>query len=130
MSIPTGHDVPLAVSINAPKTTVARVQIYINGYYPLLISILSISVADYTSYQYGKYISHIGPQTEFPIPPGIINNGGWNTIGVAIWAQGEAGAVLDSLELKAVGRFTSSFKFDFEGGYLQPGWTEERLKFA
>lgn len=112
LSVPTNYDVPLAVVLGAPKTTISRVQIYINGY------------------QYGKYISHIGPQTEFPIPPGIINNGGWNTIGIAVWAQDAAGAVLETLELKEVDRFTSSFKFDFDGKYLQPEWTKDRLNFA
>lgn len=95
-----------------------------------MTSCLANSLTHEPSYQYGKYISHIGPQTEFPIPPGIINNAGPNTIGIAIWAQEEAGVVLDILELKVVNKFTSSFKFDFEGGYLQPAWTEERLAYA
>lgn len=38
--------------------------------------------------------------------------------------------VLDTLGLKVVNKFTSSFKFDFEGGYLQPAWTQERLAYA
>ncbi|KAL7275905.1 hypothetical protein RUND412_001124, partial [Rhizina undulata] len=109
--LPTGHNIPLAVLIGAPNTTKAQIQIYVNGD------------------QYRKYISHIGPQTTFPIPPGIINNQKKDVLGVSIWAQESTGAQLETLSLIEVSRFTSSFDFAFDAGYLQPGWDEGRLEY-
>ncbi|KGO76787.1 hypothetical protein PITC_089910 [Penicillium italicum] len=37
-------------------------------------------------YQFGHYLPHIGPQTRFPLPPGMISNlgeGGENTLAVS-----------------------------------------------
>ncbi|RPB03212.1 hypothetical protein L873DRAFT_1826287 [Choiromyces venosus 120613-1] len=106
------YDIPLVATIAAPTTTKARVQICINGY------------------QYGKYISHVGPQTELPLPPGILNNRGENAFAVSIWAQEEGGAKLDNIELKSVAAVTSSFRFGFDGEYLRPGWESKRLEHA
>jgi len=50
-------------------------------------------------YQYGKYISNIGPQTSFPVPEGILNHRGTNWVAVSLWALGEEGAKLSSFEL-------------------------------
>ncbi|KAK3298537.1 glycoside hydrolase family 35 protein [Chaetomium fimeti] len=52
-------------------------------------------------FQFGRYISHIGPQTSFPVPEGILNYHGTNTIAIAIWATQPGGARLSSLSLKA-----------------------------
>lgn len=54
-----------------------RAQLFVNGY------------------QYGKYVNHIGPQTSFPVPEGILNYRGTNWIGLSLWAHGEDGAKLD-----------------------------------
>lgn len=85
LDIPTGWDVPLSfVFGNDTAPPVAyRVQLYVNGY------------------QYGKYINHIGPQTRFPVPQGILNYQGTNWIAVSLWAQQPGGAKLDQLELVA-----------------------------
>ncbi|KAK4042488.1 hypothetical protein C8A01DRAFT_44500 [Parachaetomium inaequale] len=52
-------------------------------------------------FQFGRYISHVGPQTSFPVPEGILNYRGTNTIAIAIWATQPSGARLSSLVLKA-----------------------------
>ena len=57
------------------------VQLYVNGY------------------QFGKYVNHIGPQTEYPVPEGILNYQGKNWIAVSLWAMEPGGAKLDSLDL-------------------------------
>lgn len=105
-------DVPLGIALSAPPGTVARVMIWVNGY------------------QYGKYVPHIGPQTVFPIPPGVINNRGENTLALSLWAMEDAGARLDGVELVSYGRYQTGFGFDRDWGYLQPGWTWERLEYA
>jgi len=43
-------------------------------------------------FQFGKYISHIGPQTNYPVPEGILNYHGENWIGLLIWAVESKGA--------------------------------------
>jgi hypothetical protein len=105
-------DVPIGVELGAPTGTVARVLLFVNGY------------------QYGKYVPHIGPQTRFPIPPGIINMQGDNTLSLAVWAQTNAGAKLKTLKLIEYARYESGFGFgDIDGKALQPKW-EDRSQYA
>ncbi|KAH0264079.1 glycoside hydrolase family 35 protein, partial [Aureobasidium melanogenum] len=105
-------DVPIGLELSAPSGTVASVQIYLNGY------------------QYGKYIPHIGPQTRFPFPPGVINNQGKNTLALSVWAETDAGAKLDNVSLFAYNVYETSFNFAQNWTYLQPEWTSERLQYA
>jgi hypothetical protein len=105
-------DVPLGVELSAPAGTVARVMLWINGY------------------QYGKFVPHIGPQTRFPVPPGIINNQGENWIALSLWAMTDEGASLDSVEIISYGAYQSDFGFVRDWSSLQPGWDEARLQFA
>lgn len=87
LDIPRGWDVPLYFNFGNNSTTDSssppayRVQLYVNGY------------------QYGKYVSNIGPQTSFPVPEGILNHRGTNWIAVSLWALESGGARLDSFEL-------------------------------
>lgn len=99
-------DAPLGVSFSAPDGTVARVMFWVNGY------------------QYGKYVPHIGPQSVFPVPPGIVNNRGPNTLAVSIWAQTDEGARLDRVELVNYGLYQSDFGFSRDWSALQPGWVD------
>lgn len=78
----------------------------------------------------GKYLPHIGPQTRFPFPPGVVNNRGNNTLALALWALTEEGAKLSNATLFAYGKYQTGFGFDFDARELQPGWTEERLRYG
>jgi len=81
-------------------------------------------------YQYGKYVPHIGPQTRFPIPPGILNLQGSNTLSIALWSQTDAGAKLSTLSLFEYARYQSGFGFgDIDGKRLQTGWVD-RSQYA
>jgi hypothetical protein len=104
-------DVPLGISLSSPNGTVARVTLWVNGY------------------QYGKYEPHIGPQTVFPVPPGVVNNRGANTLGLSLWAQTDQGARLSSVEIVKYGAYTSSFGFSRDWSALQPGW-QDRSQYA
>ncbi|KAI2790701.1 putative beta-galactosidase B [Penicillium oxalicum] len=116
LNFPSGTDVSVSFVLSTPagSTKAYRAQIFINGY------------------QYGRYNPHIGNQVIYPVPAGILNYNGENTVVVALWAQTEAGAdikvdwrvnyVADS-SLDAV---TLSEKAED----LRPKWTEERNKFA
>jgi hypothetical protein len=112
LNIDSDLDVPLGIELSAPAGTVARVMIWVNGY------------------QYGKYVPHIGPQTRFPVPPGVINNRGLNTVALSLWAMTDAGANLDTVDLIQYGAYQTDFTFNQDWSYLQPGWDESRLQYA
>ncbi|KAI1392307.1 glycoside hydrolase family 35 protein [Hypoxylon trugodes] len=61
------YDIPLSFSFRNIAGGAARIQLYVNGW------------------QFGKFVGHIGPQTTFPVPEGILNYNGENWIGLAIW---------------------------------------------
>ncbi|KAF3769880.1 family 35 glycoside hydrolase [Cryphonectria parasitica EP155] len=99
-------DAPLGLAFSAPEGTVARVLFWVNGY------------------QYGKYEPHIGPQTVFPFPPGVVNNQGQNSLAVSLWAMEDGGAALDGLELVVYDVYQTAFGFARDWSALQPGWTD------
>ncbi|KAI5867902.1 glycoside hydrolase family 35 protein [Durotheca rogersii] len=78
-------DVPLAFAFanNTDASGAYRAQLYVNGW------------------QFGKLASNLGPQTTFPVPEGILDYGGANTVAVILWALEERGARIGDLELVA-----------------------------
>ena len=119
LSLDQDLDVPLGVSFASDVSTSGplRVQLFVNGY------------------QYGKYVPHIGPQTVFPIPPGVINNVGSNTLGLTVWKMTDEGTgALDSVELVSYGAYQTGFEGGFAQDWVskgyQPGWTSERLLYT
>lgn len=62
LDLPDGWDVPLGFFMKIKNGTTARAELFVNGW------------------QFGKYVSDIGPQTMFPVFPGIIHPRGVNTI--------------------------------------------------
>lgn len=127
LDLPADLDVPLGIELAAPASTVARIQIWINGY------------------QYGKYVPHVGPQTRFPVPPGILNTHGNNTLALSLWAMTAAGARLDKVALVGYGDgdsdnedsiatyetafFADNKQWTASSASLQPPWTD-RSKYA
>ncbi|RAH73282.1 glycoside hydrolase family 35 protein [Aspergillus aculeatinus CBS 121060] len=95
LRLPAEYDIPLSVvftktssssSSNATEDTSTasfRSVLYINGW------------------QFGKYVNHIGPQTRFPIPEGIINHNGPNYLALTIWSMDTRPFQLAGLELQA-----------------------------
>lgn len=81
--MPQGWDIPLYFNFgNSTSPPPAyRAQLFVNGY------------------QYGKYVSNIGPQTSYPVPEGILNYQGTNWLALSLWAQEYEGAKVESLEL-------------------------------
>ncbi|OAS99658.1 uncharacterized protein BDCG_16245 [Blastomyces dermatitidis ER-3] len=75
---------PSPGSLQAPLPTALWVGagLYVNGF------------------QFGKYVSNLGPQTSFPIPHGILNYQGKNTVGITLWALDGKGAKLERLVLE------------------------------
>lgn len=83
LDFPKGYDIPLyfVFGNNTSTEQPYRVQLYVNGY------------------QFGKFVPHIGPQGEFPVPQGILNYQGENWVAVTLWAHESSGAKLSSFEL-------------------------------
>ncbi|KAH7320864.1 family 35 glycosyl hydrolase [Stachybotrys elegans] len=79
-------------------------------------------------YQYGRFSPHIGHQIDFPVPPGILNYDGDNTIVLTVWSQSAEGVEM-KVEWLVNYVHTSSFNMLFDSSYLRPGWTEERLQY-
>lgn len=46
-------------------------------------------------------MNHIGPQTRFPAPEGILNYNGTNTIALSLWSMEAGPAKLDGIQLEA-----------------------------
>lgn len=80
LDIPQGWDVPLYFNFGN-GTQAYRVQLYVNGY------------------QYGKYVSNVGPQTSYPVPEGVLNYRGTNYLALTLFALESGGAKVDSLKL-------------------------------
>lgn len=106
LAIDSDLDAPLGIELTAANGTVARVLFWINGY------------------QYGKYVPHIGPQTVFPFPPGVVNNQGTNYLAVSLWAMTDDGAALEGIELVNYGLYQTDFGFSRNWTALQPGWSD------
>jgi Beta-galactosidase jelly roll domain/Beta-galactosidase, domain 3 len=81
LDLPEGYDIPLYFVFGNNGNSSYRVQLYVNGY------------------QFGKFVPQLGPQTEFPVPQGILNYQSENWVAVTLWAQDSNGAQLDSFEL-------------------------------
>ncbi|XP_014560284.1 glycoside hydrolase family 35 protein [Bipolaris victoriae FI3] len=111
LDVPADVDASFAFILNAPAAKTIRVQLFVNGY------------------QYARFNPFVGNEIKFPVPPGILNYGGENVLGLSVWAQEEEGAKVD---VKMVQEFAveSSWKSRFDGEYLRPGWSEERLEYA
>jgi hypothetical protein len=93
LNLPKGYDIPLAIqlpdirapsSIDENKTSGAyRAQIWVNGW------------------QFGEYVSQLGPQTLYPVPVGILDYHGSNFVAISLWAMEEGGARIEEIKLVA-----------------------------
>ncbi len=91
LSLPADEwDIPLAFVFDRNTSDTSptsrshgyRAQLWINGW------------------NFGRYLSSVGPQERFPVPEGILNYKGENWIGLAVWATHASGARV-GLELSA-----------------------------
>lgn len=121
LSVPAGLDVSISFRLTAPSiTTFVSDQ----GYTNQLRSLLFVN-----GYQYGRFNPYIGNQIDFPVPPGILNYNGDNTIAVTLWSQSADGAEL-SIDWNVEYIHESSYNMLFDGDYLRPNWTDERLDWV
>ncbi|KAH9913003.1 uncharacterized protein BXZ73DRAFT_107089 [Epithele typhae] len=83
LDVPSETDVPMSFQFE-PDGQPYRALLFVNGW------------------QYGKRIANVGPQTRFPVPQGILNYNGKNTVAIALWATNNT-AVSPGLALEIDG---------------------------
>ncbi|KAF4619802.1 hypothetical protein D9613_005465 [Agrocybe pediades] len=105
LNIPQGVDYPISIVVGNSTSTPKhfRAQFYVNGY------------------QFGKYINHIGPQKAFPVPQGILNYHGENTLAISLWTADATGGNLESLALQITSKVETSMPAVVN--QPSPGWT-------
>jgi beta-galactosidase GanA len=85
LAVPKGQDATIGLAFgdaSKPRSARAyRVLIFVNGW------------------NMGQFIAHIGPQRVFPVPEGILNHRGRNTIALAVTSDGAAGNALEDVKL-------------------------------
>ncbi|KAH6693602.1 glycoside hydrolase superfamily, partial [Plectosphaerella plurivora] len=121
LDVPANLDVSISFKLTAPgyKGLAPSKEGYSNQVRALLFV---------NGYQFGRFNPYIGNQVSFPVPPGILDYHGQNTIAVTIWSQSaDGGEVKVEWELDYV--HTTSFDLGFDSEYLRPGWTEDRLQY-
>ena len=94
LDLPQGYDIPLSFNFaNSTDSTPQqyRTLLFVNGY------------------QFGKFVNHIGPQTSFPVPEGILNYHGTNYIALTLWAQAVGGARIEGLTLESTAIVQSGY---------------------
>ncbi|KAI5860679.1 glycoside hydrolase family 35 protein [Durotheca rogersii] len=105
LDVPAGYDVPLSfVFANSTAGANYRCQLFVNGW------------------QFGKFVANLGPQTNFPVPEGILNHNGVNTVAVTLWSLDEGGARLDGLSLEPEMPLWSGYRKPWLSP--QPTWQE------
>ncbi|KAI8650678.1 Beta-galactosidase [Fusarium keratoplasticum] len=122
LDVPKGLDVSISFKLTAPSdSTFSPTK---SGYSNQVRALLFVN-----GYQYGRFNPYIGHQTSFPVPPGVLNYNGENTIAVTVWSQSaQGGEIKVEWELDYV--HSSSFDVRFDSEYLRPGWTKDRLEYA
>lgn len=83
LDYPSDFDMPLSFTFTNTTTSAYRALLFINGF------------------QFGRYVSNIGPQTSFPVPEGILDYRGDNWIGVSVWALEEGRVEVPGFRLVA-----------------------------
>ncbi|KAK8061791.1 beta-galactosidase b [Apiospora phragmitis] len=115
LSVPAGLDVSISFRLTASEDDASsnrlRALLFVNGY------------------QYGRFTPYIGRQIDFPVPPGILDYHGDNTIAVTVWSQSSHGAEM-TVGWNVDYVHETSYDMRFDAGYLRPQWAEERLEYA
>jgi hypothetical protein len=89
LDLPKGQDTSLALAIRDRPGSHYRAIIFVNGW------------------QMGNYIADVGPQHQFPIPTGVIDPHGANSIVIAVWKTDNRPGGLGSVSLIDLGSYTS-----------------------
>ncbi|WP_431873773.1 beta-galactosidase [Amycolatopsis sacchari] len=89
LDLPRGQDTSLGLTITDDPARQYRALIFVNGW------------------QLGQYVNYLGPQHSFPVPTGILNPNGRNTIAIAVWNLDGSTGGLGKVEWTNYGSYRS-----------------------
>ncbi|MGN6376004.1 MAG: beta-galactosidase [Sphingomonas sp.] len=89
LDLPKGQDTSIGLAINDPPGRHYRAMIFVNGW------------------QMGNYIAELGPQHRFPIPNGVVDPHGKNSITIAVWKTDDTPGGLGTVSLIDYGSYTA-----------------------
>lgn len=123
LSVPAGLDASISFQFSAPGNGSTR-STFVSDYSNQARALLFVN-----GYQYGRFNPYIGNQITFPVPTGILDYNGENTIAVTVWSQSAQGVEV-GLDWNLEYVHTTGYDMSFDSGYLRPGWTSDRLAYA
>jgi beta-galactosidase GanA len=92
LDLPKGQDTSLGLTISDDPARRYRAMLFVNGW------------------MVGNYVNYRGPQHSFPVPNGILNPNGSNTIAIAVWNLDGSTGGLGAVSLTSYGSYTSSLR--------------------
>jgi beta-galactosidase GanA len=92
LDLPSDQDSSLGLTISDSPTRRYRAMLFLNGW------------------EIGNYVNYLGPQHSFPVPNGILNPSGRNSIAIAVWNLDGSTGGLGTVALTNYGSFTSSLR--------------------
>jgi beta-galactosidase GanA len=90
LDLPKRQDNSLGLTITDDPSRRYRATLFVNGW------------------QVGNYVNYRGPQHSFPVPNGILNPNGSNSIAIAVWNLDGSTGGLGTVELTNYGSYASS----------------------
>ncbi|SEO32161.1 beta-galactosidase [Actinacidiphila rubida] len=90
LDLPKGQDTSLGLTLTDDASRKYRAELYVNGW------------------DVGNYVNYLGPQHSFPVPNGILNPNGDNTIAIAVWNLDGSTGGLGKVALTNYGSYASS----------------------
>ncbi|MCI3244231.1 beta-galactosidase [Streptomyces spinosisporus] len=92
LDLPHGQDTSLGLTFTDDPSRKYRATIFVNGW------------------QVGNYVNYLGPQHTFPVPNGILNPNGHNSIAIAMWNLDGSTGGLGKVSLTNYGSYASSLR--------------------
>ncbi|WP_406175476.1 beta-galactosidase [Streptomyces sp. NBC_00996] len=92
LDLPHGQDTSLGLTFTDDPSRKYRASIFVNGW------------------QVGNYVNYLGPQHTFPVPNGILNPNGRNSIAIAVWNLDGSTGGLGEVSLTNYGSYASSLR--------------------
>ncbi|MEU9480205.1 beta-galactosidase [Streptomyces sp. NPDC048191] len=92
LDLPRGQDTSLGLTFTDDPSRKYRATLFVNGW------------------QVGNYVNYLGPQSTFPVPDGILNPNGRNSIAIAVWNLDGSTGGLGRVSLTDYGSHASSLR--------------------
>jgi hypothetical protein len=107
LELPKGQDTSIGLTFTDDPSRKYRATIFVNGW------------------QLGNYVNYRGPQHSFPIPNGILNPNGKNSIAIAVWNLDGSTGGLGKVALTNYGSYASALRVGMDDS---PGY--DKAKYA